>query len=121
MIAPGPLVDALHAYVFVFAGNEGSLLTDTASVLARLVGAQAFGLAMFMVLVAQKIEACLAVPDAEIALAEKARTEFSVQIHQALNSVDVLVTPTTPCVAPLLDGGEGARLTFFPHGLKFIR
>src|SRR3954447_22797671 len=28
VIAPGPLVDALHTYVFVFAGNEGSLLTD---------------------------------------------------------------------------------------------
>jgi hypothetical protein len=57
MIVPGPLVHALHAYVFVFVGEEGSLFTDTASVLARLLGVASLGLAMFMVLVAQKIEA----------------------------------------------------------------
>jgi hypothetical protein len=55
-LIPRPFVNALSTYAVLFVGNEDIVLTDTTSVLMRLVGVQGIALAMFMVLIAQKIE-----------------------------------------------------------------
>lgn len=50
--------------------------------------------------IAVKIERCLAVSDAEVARAERARAEYSDRCLELLEGLDLLLTPTLACVAP---------------------
>ena len=52
--------------------------------------------------VRMKIERCLAVTDAEVAAAERARAEYGEEAAAAVDGVDLVVTPTLPTVAPPL-------------------
>jgi len=56
--------------------------------------------------VAVKIERCLAVPDAEAASAERARTAYREQALEALDGFDLLLTPTLSTVAPPVGIGD---------------
>jgi Asp-tRNA(Asn)/Glu-tRNA(Gln) amidotransferase A subunit family amidase len=47
-----------------------------------------------------KIERCLAVSDAEASRAEQARAEYRECCLELLEGIDLLLTPTLPCVAP---------------------
>ena len=66
-----------------------------------------------------KIEACLAVTDAEAATAARARELYRERMSELVDGIDLLVTPTLPCVAPKIGaGGTGdidvrRRLTSF--------
>jgi aspartyl-tRNA(Asn)/glutamyl-tRNA(Gln) amidotransferase subunit A len=53
-----------------------------------------------------KIERCLRVTDAEAAAAERDRAEYRERAGEALDGLDLLVTPTVPLVAPLADVDE---------------
>jgi aspartyl-tRNA(Asn)/glutamyl-tRNA(Gln) amidotransferase subunit A len=53
-----------------------------------------------------KIERCLAVTDAEVAAAERQRTEYRDRAAAALDDLDLLVTPTLAWVAPPADVDE---------------
>jgi Asp-tRNA(Asn)/Glu-tRNA(Gln) amidotransferase A subunit family amidase len=69
---------------------------------------------------AAKIERCLAVSDAEAALAARAREEYRERCHEALGDADVLVLPTLVCVAPPTGVGDQAlRATLIHHTLPF--
>jgi aspartyl-tRNA(Asn)/glutamyl-tRNA(Gln) amidotransferase subunit A len=50
--------------------------------------------------VAVKIERCLTVSEAEATAAERARTAYREQAHEALEGFDLLLTPTLSAVAP---------------------
>ena len=55
-----------------------------------------------------KLERCLAVRDTEVERATRLRGEYQEQVEAALANVELVVTPTLPCVAPQLgDGGVG--------------
>jgi aspartyl-tRNA(Asn)/glutamyl-tRNA(Gln) amidotransferase subunit A len=54
-----------------------------------------------------KVERCLAVRDSEVELGERLRVEYRERVEQALEGVDLLLTPTLPIVAPPLDRGTG--------------
>jgi Asp-tRNA(Asn)/Glu-tRNA(Gln) amidotransferase A subunit family amidase len=70
--------------------------------------------------VAVKIERCLAVSDGEAALAQKVREEYRTQCEELLEGLDLLLTPTLVCVAPLLGIGDHAlRGTLTRHTLPF--
>jgi aspartyl-tRNA(Asn)/glutamyl-tRNA(Gln) amidotransferase subunit A len=56
--------------------------------------------------VAAKIERCLAVTDAEYGAGLRARTAYSGAFEQALEGLDLLITPTLPFVAPALGHDE---------------
>ncbi len=56
--------------------------------------------------VAQKVERCLAVSDAEVASAATEREAYGAAAERALADADLLLTPTLPCVAP--PRGRGA-------------
>ena len=47
-----------------------------------------------------KIAQCLRVGDAEAAAAERERAEYRERVAEAIDGLDLLVTPTVPCVAP---------------------
>jgi len=53
-----------------------------------------------------KIERCLEVTDAEAALAAREREEYRERIEEALEGIDLLVTPSVPFVAPPADVDE---------------
>jgi Asp-tRNA(Asn)/Glu-tRNA(Gln) amidotransferase A subunit family amidase len=53
-----------------------------------------------------KIERCLGVSDGEAAQAERARTEYHEHCEGLLESADLLLTPTLPCVAPPVGIGD---------------
>ena len=53
-----------------------------------------------------KLERCLAVTDAEARSAEQRREEYRERMEEALDGVDLVLTPTLPVVAPRI--GEGA-------------
>lgn len=53
-----------------------------------------------------KIERCLDVTDAEATQAERLRTEYRESVEEALAGIDLVLTPTLPCVAPLVGAGE---------------
>jgi aspartyl-tRNA(Asn)/glutamyl-tRNA(Gln) amidotransferase subunit A len=53
-----------------------------------------------------KVERCLAVSDAEAAAADRARGRYAERVDEALDGLDLLLTPTLPCVPPL--AGRGA-------------
>ena len=70
--------------------------------------------------VAAKVERCLAVSDAEAAIATRARDEYHEQCAQALEGLDLLLTPTLVCVAPPTGIGDQAlRETLIRHTLPF--
>ena len=52
-----------------------------------------------------KIERCLAVRDADVERAARLRELYREQAAEALTGVDLVVTPTLPCVAPRLGAG----------------
>ena len=55
-----------------------------------------------------KLERCLAVGDAEVERAQRLRKEYGEQVETALEGIDLVLTPTLPCVAPWLgEGGVG--------------
>jgi aspartyl-tRNA(Asn)/glutamyl-tRNA(Gln) amidotransferase subunit A len=56
--------------------------------------------------VAVKIERCLAVTDAEYEAACRGREEYTERLLAALEGIDLLVTPTLPCVPPPADVDE---------------
>jgi Asp-tRNA(Asn)/Glu-tRNA(Gln) amidotransferase A subunit family amidase len=53
-----------------------------------------------------KIERCLAVTDAEAAAAARENEEFHARFAAACADVDLIVTPSVPCVAPPADSDE---------------
>jgi aspartyl-tRNA(Asn)/glutamyl-tRNA(Gln) amidotransferase subunit A len=65
-----------------------------------------------------KLELCVEVTDAEAAAGERLRHEYRERCDELLDGVDLLVTPTTVCVAPPADAderalrGRGIRLTY---------
>ncbi|HEV7133180.1 MAG TPA: amidase [Gaiellaceae bacterium] len=65
-----------------------------------------------------KFERCFAVTDAEVAAAERARTEYRERCEGLFDGFDLLLTPTVPFVAPPADADErelrsrGTRLTY---------
>ena len=70
--------------------------------------------------VATKIERCLAVSDAEAAIATRARAEYRERCAEALEGLDLLLTPTLVCVAPPTGIGDQAlRETLIRHTLPF--
>ncbi|MBA2460419.1 MAG: hypothetical protein H0V45_01410 [Actinobacteria bacterium] len=52
-----------------------------------------------------KIERCLTVSDADVDRAARLREEYREQVESALEGVDLILTPTLPCVAPRLGAG----------------
>ena len=54
-----------------------------------------------------KIEQCLAVRDSEVERAGPLRSEYRERVEQALEGLDLLLTPTLPIVAPPLNRGAG--------------
>jgi aspartyl-tRNA(Asn)/glutamyl-tRNA(Gln) amidotransferase subunit A len=52
-----------------------------------------------------KLERCFAVRDAEVERAVALRALYREQVAEALAGVDLVATPTLPCVAPLLGAG----------------
>jgi aspartyl-tRNA(Asn)/glutamyl-tRNA(Gln) amidotransferase subunit A len=69
---------------------------------------------------ATKIERCLAVSDTEAAAAAQAREEYREQCAEALDGLDLLLTPTLVCVAPPTGIGDAAlRETLLRHTLPF--
>ena len=70
--------------------------------------------------VATKIERCLAVSDAEAAIATRVRDEYRDRCAEALEGLDLLLTPTLVCVAPPTGIGDQAlRETLIRHTLPF--
>ena len=53
-----------------------------------------------------KLERCLAVTDAEVAAAERTRTEYRARCDEILGEVDLLLTPTVPILPPPADADE---------------
>ncbi len=52
-----------------------------------------------------KIERCLAVTDAEAESASQLRAEYRELVENELEGIDLVVTPTLPCVAPKIGAG----------------
>jgi Asp-tRNA(Asn)/Glu-tRNA(Gln) amidotransferase A subunit family amidase len=52
-----------------------------------------------------KLERCLAVRDADVERAQRLRELYREQVTEAVGSVDLVVTPTLPCVPPRLGAG----------------
>jgi len=70
--------------------------------------------------VAEKIERCLAVSDAEATMAARHRDEYREQCEAVLDAYDLLVTPTLSCVAPPVGIGDLAlRGTLVRNTLPF--
>jgi aspartyl-tRNA(Asn)/glutamyl-tRNA(Gln) amidotransferase subunit A len=65
-----------------------------------------------------KIERCLQVTDGEAAAAERERAEYRERVAEALDGIDLVVTPTVPFVPPAADAdelefrGAGTSLTY---------
>ncbi|MDQ3067102.1 MAG: amidase [Actinomycetota bacterium] len=55
--------------------------------------------------VRQKLERCLAVTDAEAERGERLRREYRERAEEAMDGLDLLLTPTLPIVAPPLERG----------------
>jgi len=67
-----------------------------------------------------KIERCLRVTDAEVAVAERERAEYSERFLEAAGGLDLVVTPTVLLVAPPADADELAlRLPATDHTYPF--
>lgn len=63
-----------------------------------------------------KLERCLEVTDAEVEAAQRARDEYRERCAEALDGVDLLVTPTVAFVAPPADAQE---LSIRTGGIRF--
>jgi len=63
-----------------------------------------------------KLERCLRVTDAEVEAARRAREEYRARCEEALDGLDLLVTPTVGMVAPPADVDE---LTIRERGIRF--
>jgi aspartyl-tRNA(Asn)/glutamyl-tRNA(Gln) amidotransferase subunit A len=63
-----------------------------------------------------KLERCLEVTDAEVEAAQRARDEYRERCAEALDGVDLLVTPTVAFVAPPADAQE---LSIRAGGIRF--
>jgi Asp-tRNA(Asn)/Glu-tRNA(Gln) amidotransferase A subunit family amidase len=57
-----------------------------------------------------KIERCLEVTDAQAEAAARRRDEYRETVEGALDGFDLVLTPTLPCVAPLIGAGEPGDL-----------
>ena len=55
-----------------------------------------------------KLERCFAVRDADVDRAERLRADYHARVEEALDGVDLVLTPTLPIVAPPLRRGQGA-------------
>jgi len=53
-----------------------------------------------------KLERCLAVTDADVAAAERTRSEYRERCDKLLDGVDLLLTPTVPLLPPPADADE---------------
>jgi aspartyl-tRNA(Asn)/glutamyl-tRNA(Gln) amidotransferase subunit A len=58
--------------------------------------------------VATKIELCLAVTDSEVEAARRERESYRERCEELFDGLDLLVTPTIPCVAPPVGIGDAA-------------
>ena len=56
--------------------------------------------------VAIKVEACLRVTDSQVEEARRERERYRQRVEEAFAGVDLLVTPTLPCVAPPVGAGR---------------
>ena len=54
-----------------------------------------------------KLEKCFAVRDGDVERAERLRREYREQVEEALDGLDLVLTPTLPIVPPPLDRGAG--------------
>ena len=63
-----------------------------------------------------KLERCLRVTDTEVEAARRAREEYRARCEEALDGLDLLVTPTVGMVAPPADVDE---LTIRERGIRF--
>ena len=54
-----------------------------------------------------KLEKCFAVGDGEVERAERLRREYREQVEEALDGLDLVLTPTLPIVPPPLERGVG--------------
>jgi Asp-tRNA(Asn)/Glu-tRNA(Gln) amidotransferase A subunit family amidase len=69
---------------------------------------------------AVKIELCLAVDDADVVQAERARDEYRERCEELLDGLDLLLTPTLSCVAPPAGIGDlDLRETLIRNTLPF--
>ena len=57
-----------------------------------------------------KIERCLEVTEADAERGARERVEFREQVEDALDAVDLVLTPTLPCVAPRVGSGAPGDL-----------
>jgi aspartyl-tRNA(Asn)/glutamyl-tRNA(Gln) amidotransferase subunit A len=73
--------------------------------------------------VARRVERCLLVTDAEYERARRGREEFRELAAEALDGVDLLLTPTLPLVAPPVGSVDGAlrrRILTFTYPLNAL-
>jgi amidase len=69
---------------------------------------------------ATKIERCFEATDGEVAQAERARAEYHDRCEELLDGLDLLLTPTIPCVAPPVGIGDLVlRRTLIRNTLPF--
>jgi aspartyl-tRNA(Asn)/glutamyl-tRNA(Gln) amidotransferase subunit A len=54
-----------------------------------------------------KLEKCFAVEDADVERAERLRSEYRERVEEALDGLDLVLTPTLPIVPPRLGRGAG--------------
>jgi Asp-tRNA(Asn)/Glu-tRNA(Gln) amidotransferase A subunit family amidase len=55
--------------------------------------------------VAIKVEACLRVTDTQVKQGQRERERYREQMEEAFEGLDLLLTPTLPCVAPAVGAG----------------
>ena len=78
-------------------GVEGAFMREIGDVHRELYAEHAD---LYGANVAAKIERCLALTDSEYEAARRAVAAYCEQAEELLDGVDILVTPTLPCVAP---------------------
>jgi aspartyl-tRNA(Asn)/glutamyl-tRNA(Gln) amidotransferase subunit A len=78
-------------------GVEGAFMREIADVHRELYAEHSD---LYGANVAAKIERCLGLTDSEYEAARRAVAEYRERAEELLEGVDILVTPTLPCVAP---------------------
>lgn len=116
-----PEVDRARAAAFLITASEGGQLH-----LPRL----RTNLVDFDPATRDRLVAGALIPSSWYLQAQRFRRWFQQQVHQVFEQVDVLIAPTTPCIAPLLDqetmelGGESVlvrpHLGCYTQPLSFI-
>ena len=66
-----------------------------------------------------KVERCLRVTDSQLAAGERARERYREQAEAAIDGLDLVVTPTLPCVAPLVGAGAPGDLAVREALIRF--